>query len=63
MKRDAYWIAAWILPKKKIQWSHKKEAWFDEKGKQLPSFQVEKHKPERKDPIKNNEINDLKKKI
>jgi hypothetical protein len=25
-KCEAYWIAAWILPKKSIQWSDKKEA-------------------------------------
>lgn len=27
-KSDAYWIAAWILPKKNIQWSNKKQKWF-----------------------------------
>ncbi len=28
-KSDAYWIAAWILEKKNIQYSGKKRAWLD----------------------------------
>lgn len=32
MKSDAYWISAWILEKKSIQYSGKKQAWFDENG-------------------------------
>ena len=28
-KSNAYWIAAWILPKKEIQYSSKKIKWFD----------------------------------
>ena len=31
-KCEAYWIAAWILEKKSIQYSGKKQAWFDENG-------------------------------
>lgn len=46
-KSDAYWIAAWILEKKDIQYSSKKEAWFNkETGKRLPSYTVKKHIPE-----------------
>lgn len=50
-KSDAYWIAAWILGKKSLQYSTKKEAWFDsESGRMLPTYTVEKHKPERVEP-------------
>jgi hypothetical protein len=48
IKSDAYWIAAWILEKKTIQYSCKKEAWFDtETGKQLPSYTIRKHVPKK----------------
>lgn len=59
-KSEAYWIAAWILPKKKIQYSGKKEAWFDENGHQLPTYTVEKHSPEPHAAVESNEIEDLK---
>ena len=50
MKSDAYWIAAWILKKKDLQYSGKKQAWFDsETGKRLPTYTVRKHVPEEKD--------------
>lgn len=45
-KSDAYWIAAWILEKKNLQYSRKKEARFDsESGRMLPTYTIEKHKP------------------
>jgi hypothetical protein len=45
-KSEAYWISAWILDKKSLQYSTKKEAWFDsESGRMLPTYTVEKHKP------------------
>lgn len=59
-KCEAYWIAAWILPKKSIQWSDKKEAWFDENGTRLPDYTIEKHKPEKVEAKEDNEINQLK---
>lgn len=46
-KSDAYWISAWILGKKDLQYSAKKEAWFDEKGNMLPTYHIEKHVPKR----------------
>ena len=47
-KSDAWWIAAWILEKKELQYSAKKEALFDsETGDMLPSYTVHKHKPQR----------------
>jgi hypothetical protein len=45
-KSDAYWISAWILEQKELQYSDKKEAWFDrETGRKLPTFTIEKHVP------------------
>jgi hypothetical protein len=47
-KSDAYWISAWILEKKSIQYSCKKERWFDsETGKMLPKVTIERHIPEK----------------
>lgn len=48
VKSDAYWIAAWILEKKNIQYSTKKEAWFNkETGERLPTYTIRKHTPEK----------------
>lgn len=58
-KSDAYWIASWILPKKKIQYSTKKGAWFDEKGKKIPEYSCVRHKPNQVEPISNNSVKDL----
>lgn len=45
-KSDAYWIAAFILEQKDLQYSTKKEAWFDrDSGKMLPTYTIEKHVP------------------
>ena len=60
MKSDAYWIASWILPKKDIQYSSKKQAWFNEEGRKLPTYTVEKHEPKRVEAKESNIINDLK---
>jgi len=60
MKSDAYWIASWILPKKDIQYSSKKQAWFNEEGRKLPTYTVEKHEPKRMEAKESNIINDLK---
>ena len=59
-KSDAWWISAWILEKKSIQYSTKKQAWFDENGHQLPTYTIERHTPEKKEAVMSNEINDLK---
>lgn len=59
-KSDAYWISAWILEKKSIQYSWKKEAWFDsETRKMLPTYTVEKHTPERVEAMADNMIDEL----
>lgn len=61
-KSDAYWISAWILEKKSIQYSAKKEAWFDTITRKMqPVFKIEKHIPEKVEPKENNTITRLKK--
>ena len=60
MKSDAYWISAWILGKKSIQYSGKKQAWFDENGNQLPTYTIERHQPEKREAKENNIIEELK---
>lgn len=59
MKSEAYWISSWILEQKSIQYSAKKEAWFDEKGNMLPTYHIERHKPAKKEKISSNEIKEL----
>ena len=61
MKSDAYWISAWILSKKNLQYSNKKQAWFDEQKRQLPNYDIEYHKAEKKEKKENNEIKELRK--
>lgn len=60
-KSDAYWISTWILGQKEIQYSPKKEAWFDENRNQLPSYKIEKYKAPKEAPIDSNEIKELQK--
>jgi hypothetical protein len=51
MKSEAWWISAWILEKKEIQYSQKKEAWFDsDTGRMMPTYKVEKHVPQKISP-------------
>ena len=59
-KSDAYWISAWILQKKSIQYSPKKQAWFDENRHRLPTYTIERHTPEHVKPKVNNELKELK---
>lgn len=59
-KSDAYWISAWILGKKNIQYSTKKQAWFDENGNQLPTYTIERRTPEKLTPKESNIIDELK---
>jgi hypothetical protein len=58
-KCEAYWIAAWILEKKDLQYSDKKVAWFDEHGNIHPFYKVEKHRPIPVAPVKSNIHADL----
>lgn len=51
-KSEAHWISTWILDKVHLQYSGKKQAWFDsETGRQLPAYTIERHIPEK---IENN---------
>lgn len=60
-KSEAYWISAWILEKKNLQYSVEKSAWFDkDTGHKLPNFTVEKHHPDHVQPVDDNTIADLK---
>ncbi len=58
-KSDAYWISSWILEKKELQYSTKKLGWFDENGKQLPTYTIEKHVPKKIGPINTQHNADL----
>ena len=61
VKSEAYWISEWILEKKTIQYGRRKIAWFDsETKKMLPTYIVEKHKPDVIQPKDKNEIAELK---
>ena len=61
-KSEAYWISEWILQQKSLQYSGKKEAWFDSvTRKMMPTYTIEKHTPERVLPVENNTIEELKK--
>lgn len=59
-KSDAYWISAWILDKKDIQYSSKKQAWFDENGHRLPDYEIEHHNPAKVAAVSSNRITELK---
>ena len=55
-KSDAYWISAWILEKKELQFSTKKAAWYNpETGQTKPHIEIiiEKHIPARIEPVQN----------
>ncbi len=62
-KGNAYWISAWILEKKDLQYSSKKVAYFDYDKNKLnkPTYSITKHIPEHVDSVLNNEIEELKK--
>lgn len=59
-KCDAFWISAWILEQKNLQYSGKKEAWFDEAGNILPVYKVTHHVPDKIVSVASNEVADLK---
>ena len=61
-KSGAYWISSWILGQKDIQYSSKKEAWFDsDTGDMLPTYNVEHHFPTKKEKVNINIIKELQK--
>jgi len=61
IKSDAYWISEWILKQKSLQYSYKKETWFDSVSRDmLPTYTVTHHIPEKKEKVLSNEISELK---
>ncbi|MDR0872243.1 MAG: hypothetical protein LBN27_02090 [Prevotellaceae bacterium] len=61
-RAEYYWVSAYILEDRKLQYSDKKVAWFESETKEmLPTYTVEHHTPEKIQPIENNIINELKK--
>lgn len=61
-KSESWWISAWILERKDIQYSTKKAAWFDsDTCERMPNYTVEHHNPDRVEPKDNNVIDELKK--
>jgi hypothetical protein len=61
-KSEAYWISEWILKQKSLQYSAKKQAWFDSvTKKKQPTYIIEKHQAEIKEALENNELSTLKK--
>jgi hypothetical protein len=61
-KSDAYWIAAWILEKKNLQYSNRKAGWYDPKTRRLePDYHIsaETHIPDKVDPIEPKADEDL----
>lgn len=60
-KSEAYWISEWILRQKSLQYSGKKEAWFDSvTRKEVPTWTIKKHEPTKIEPLENNTIKELK---
>lgn len=57
-KCEALWIAAWILPKKKLQYSPKKSRSLKALGG-LESVEITKHRAARVAPVDGNEIASL----
>lgn len=63
-KSDAFWIASWIIDKEdcNLMVSTKKEAWYNPaKGAIEPVIIIEKHTPEKINPVQSNYIPELKK--
>lgn len=58
-KSDAWWISAWILERKELQYSPKKVAVFNEAGKIVPSVTITTHTPSAQTPV-DNTIEELK---
>lgn len=57
-KSQAYYIAAWCMDTRSVQFSKKKVRWF-ENGKMLADTIVTHHVPEKVDAVADNRIEDL----
>jgi hypothetical protein len=59
-KSDTYWISAWILGQKELQYSCKKEACFDnDTGNMLPAYIISHHTPAKRDKKEHNKLKEL----
>lgn len=52
-KSEAWWISAWILERKELQYSDKKSAVFNERGQMIPTVTITHHTPTEKVPVVN----------
>ena len=53
-KSKGYWVAAWILEKKNLQYSSKKIKWYNPVTKKLtPHVEITKHIPDKIEPKEN----------
>jgi len=60
-KSDAYWISAWILGQKELQYSSKKESWFEKELSHASNegVEIERHIPEDKEAVEVEPIAEL----
>lgn len=60
-KSDAYWISSWILGQKELQYSTKKESWFEKELSHVSGegVEIERHIPEEKEPVEVEPIAEL----
>lgn len=57
---EAYWISAWILGKKRLQYTDKRKAMFDETGRKYDYIEYRHHQAPVKACVASNEIDHLK---
>lgn len=59
-RSDAFWISEWILEKKNIQYSTKKEAYFDSHTRErVNHIEIIRHTPAKVAPVDDNAIASL----
>jgi len=58
--KNAWWVAEWILEKKNLTYSKKIQHYFEE-GRMLEYEEIINHIPVKKEPVKDNSIDELRK--
>ena len=61
-KSEAYWISAWILERKELQYSHKKIGWYNHETHRVePNVLtvLEHHVPKKREILEDNKIKEL----
>lgn len=60
-KSNAYWISSWILGQKELQYSSKKESWFEKELSHASNegVEIERHVPEEKEAVEVEPIAEL----